>query len=83
MVTGYLAPESSLPAPGADEVRFHAPVRAGDTLTWRVTVLGARPSRSNLPRIVRTLIEAVNQHGSLALSIDAINLIRRRPATGQ
>ena len=84
MVTGYLAPESSLPAPGADEVRFHAPVRAGDTLTWRVTVLGARPSRSNPSRgIVRTLIEAVNQHGSLALSMTAINLIRRRPATGQ
>jgi len=28
MVTGYLAPESSLPAPGADEVRFSR-ARAG------------------------------------------------------
>jgi len=82
MVTEYLSPESSLPAPGAEEVRFHAPVRAGDILTWRATVLGTRPSRTNPSRgIVRTLIEAVNQNGTLALSMTAINLIRRRPAT--
>jgi acyl dehydratase len=80
MVTGYLAAESSLPAPGVDEVRFHTPVRAGDTLTWRATVLDARPSRSNPTRgIVRTLVEAVNQNGSLALSLTAVNLIRRGP----
>ena len=83
MVTGYLAAESSLPAPGVDDVRFHAPVRAGDTLTWRATVLDARPSRSNPSRgIVRTLVEAVNQNGSLALSLTAINLIRRAPIAG-
>jgi len=83
MVTGYLSAESSLPSPGADEVRFHAPVRAGDTLTWQATVLDTRPSRSNPSRgIVRTLIEAINQNGSLALSLTAINLIRREPATG-
>ena len=83
MVTGYLSPESSLPSPGADEVRFHEPVRAGDVLTWHATVLDTRPSCSNPSRgIVRTLIEAVNQNGSLALSMTAINLIRRGPATG-
>jgi acyl dehydratase len=78
MVTGYLSPESSLPSPGAEKVRFHAPVCAGDTLAWRATVLDARPSRSNPSlRIVRTLIEAVNQDGALALSMTAINLMRR------
>ena len=83
MVTGYLSAESSLPSPGADEVCFHAPVRAGDTLTWRATVLDARPSRSDPSRgIVRTLVEAVNQNGSVALSMTAINLMRRGPATG-
>ncbi|WP_445184122.1 MaoC family dehydratase [Pseudonocardia sp. Cha107L01] len=80
MVTGYLSAESSLPSPGADEVRFHAPVRAGDTLTWRATVLDARPSRSNPARgIVRTLVEGVNQNGSVALSMTAVNLMRRGP----
>jgi acyl dehydratase len=80
IVTGYLSPESSLPSPGADQVRFYAPVRAGDTLTWRATVLDTRLPRSNPSRgIVRTLVEAVNQNGSLALSMTAINLIRRGP----
>jgi acyl dehydratase len=84
MVTGYLSAESSLPSPGADEVRFHTPVRAGDTLTWRATVLDARPSRSNPSRgVVRTLVEAVNQNGSLVLSMTAINLMRRGPALGE
>jgi acyl dehydratase len=83
MVTGYLSSESSLPSPGADEVRFHTPVRAGDTLTWRATVLDARPSRSDPSRgVVRTLVEAVNQDGSLVLSMTAINLMRRGPALG-
>jgi acyl dehydratase len=59
-------------------VHFHAPVRAGDTLVWRATVLDARPSRSKPTLgIVRTLIEAVNQDGALALSMTAINLMRR------
>jgi acyl dehydratase len=71
------------PSPGIDEVRFHTPVRAGDTLTWWATVLVARPSRSTPSRgIVRTLVEAVNQDGSLAASMTAINLMRRRPVAG-
>jgi acyl dehydratase len=83
LVTEYLSPVSSLPSPGIDEVRFRTPVRAGDTLTWWATVLLARPSRSTPSRgIVRTLVEAVNQDGSLAASMTAINLMRRRPVAG-
>jgi acyl dehydratase len=83
LVTEYLSPVSSLPSPGIDEVRFHTPVRAGDTLTWWATVLVARASRSTPSRgIVRTLVEAVNQDGSLAASMTAINLMRRRPVAG-
>jgi acyl dehydratase len=83
MAVGYLSPESSLPSPGAEDLRWHAPVRPDDTLTWRATVLGVRPSQSNPSRgIVRTRVEAIKQDGSLALSMTAIHLIRRRPATG-
>jgi acyl dehydratase len=80
---GVSLPWASLPSPGIDEVRFHTPVRAGDTLTWWATVLVARASRSTPSRgIVRTLVEAVNQDGSLAASMTAINLMRRRPVAG-
>jgi acyl dehydratase len=83
LVTEYLSPESSLPSPAIEEVRWRVPVRASDTLTWRATVLEARPSRSNSSRgIVRTRLEATNQDGNLAVSMTAINLIRRRPVTG-
>jgi acyl dehydratase len=83
MAMGYLCPESSLPSPGAEDVRWHAPVHPDDTLTWRATVLGARPSRSNPSRgIVRTRIEGIKQDQSLALSMTAIHLMRRKPASG-
>jgi len=81
MAMGYLSPESSLPSPGAEDLHWHTPVRPNDTLTWRATVLSARPSRSNPARgIVRTRIEALTQDESLALSMTAVHLIRRRPA---
>jgi len=37
---------ASMGSPGVEEVRYLAPVRAGDRLTLRVEVLGTRPSRS-------------------------------------
>jgi acyl dehydratase len=82
MAMGYLSPESSLPSPGAEDLRWHSPVRPNDTLTWRATVLSARPSRSDPTRgIVRTRIEAIKQDESVALSMTAVHLIRRGPAT--
>jgi acyl dehydratase len=81
LVSGFLSEESSLPSPGADEVRWHAPVRAGDMLTWQATVLDRRPSQSRPDRgIVRTRLEAHNQEGVTVVSLTIINMIRRRPA---
>jgi acyl dehydratase len=80
LVTGYLAPESNLPSPGIDDLRWHTPVRPGDTLTWKATVLEARPSKSKPDRgIVRSLLEGFNQHSQIVLSLIAINMIRRAP----
>src|SRR5262245_26890918 len=41
----FLSPASSVASPGVDEVRWFRPVRPGDELTLRVTVLAATPSR--------------------------------------
>src|SRR5215469_5368868 len=38
--------EATAQSPGVDEVRYLAPARAGDSLTLRVEVVGARPSKS-------------------------------------
>jgi acyl dehydratase len=75
----YLSKVASLASPGVDELRWTRPVRPGDTLTIRVTVLEANVSRSKPDRgVVRTLIEVLNQSGDLVMSCKAINLLRRR-----
>ena len=83
LVDNYLSPESSLGGLGVDELRWPAPVRPGDTLQVRATVLSARRSLSKPDRgIVRTLCEAVNQDGATVLRLTAINFMRVRPETG-
>jgi len=80
LVEHYLSAESSLGAAGVDELRWPAPVRPGDTLRVRATVVEARASNSKPDRgVVRTLIEAVNQDDATVLSLTAVNFIRIRP----
>jgi acyl dehydratase len=80
IVENYVAPESSLGSVGLDELRWPYPVRPGDTLRVRVTVLEARRSQSKPDRgIVKTLIEAENQDGQPVMRATSINFIRVRP----
>lgn len=79
LVAHYL-PSGGLASPGIDELRWPRPVRPGDTLRMRVTVLEARRSRSKPDRgLVRTLVEMLNQNGEVVLSMKPMNLIRCRP----
>src|SRR5690242_16002018 len=77
----FLSPASSLASPGLDELRWHLPVRPGDVLSLRVTILEARPSRKNPEQgVVRSHVEVLNQTGAVVMSLNPISLIRRRPA---
>ncbi len=79
-VDHYVSHVASLASPGVDEIRWPNPVRPGDTLKVRVTVLEARPSRSKLDRgVVRAKIEAINQKDELVLSMVGMSIIGRRP----
>jgi acyl dehydratase len=81
-VTGYISMESNLPAPGVDEIRWSAPMRPGEELAVRATVLDARPSQSKPDRgVVRSRLEAINANGIVVLSMCPINIMRRRPET--
>jgi acyl dehydratase len=76
----FLSPASSLASPGLDELRWHEPVRPGDVLSLRVTIVEARPSRKTPGQgVVRSLVEVVNQHGAVVMSLKPISLVRRRP----
>jgi acyl dehydratase len=79
LVESYLARGAALASPGVDELRWIKPVRPGDTLHVRVTVLEATRSRSKPDRgMVRTSVETVNQRDEVVLSMIAMNLFRCR-----
>ena len=71
----FLSKVASLGSPGIDELRWNKPVRPGDELSIRVTVLETKRSRSKPDRgIVHSLIEVMNQDRDVAMSMKAVNL---------
>lgn len=83
LVEDYLAAESSLGSAGLDELRWPHPVRPGDTLRVRATVVESRRSLSKPDRgIVKTMVEATNSGGATVMRATAINFILVRPDSG-
>jgi acyl dehydratase len=80
LVDNFLSQVASIASPGIDELRWRRPVRPGDELHIRVLILEATRSRSRPDRgMVRTLLEVLNQHGEVVMSLKAMNLMRCRP----
>ena len=80
LVAKYLDSATSLGSPGIDELRWPAPVRPGDTLSVRVSIIEARRSRSKTDRgLVRSHVEVRNQVGDTVMTVTAMNLIRCKP----
>lgn len=81
VATEFLSPASGLASPGIDELRWLKPVRPGDALSLRATVLDARLSRSKPAQgVVRSLIEVLNQNGEVVMTLKPVSIIRRRPS---
>lgn len=71
----------SLASPGVDHIRWPYPVRPGDSLTGRWTVLECRPSRRKPDRgVIHSRGEMLNQNGEVVMSLEAMNIIGRGPA---
>jgi acyl dehydratase len=80
LVDGIMLDSSSLGSPGIDKLRWLKPVRPGDTLRARFTVLEARPSNSRPDwGIVRSRGELVNQNDEVVMDVEAVNFFGRRP----
>jgi len=78
---GLLKDTASLGSPGVDELRWLKPVRPGDVLSARMTVLESIPSRSKPDRgLIRSLMELRNQHDEVVLTVRGLSLLGRRPA---
>jgi acyl dehydratase len=67
-------------SPGVENIRFRKPVRPGDRLSARYTVLVAEPSASR-PRLGKVLgrTELVDEAGDVVYQMDGWGLIGRRP----
>ncbi|MCQ8280035.1 MaoC family dehydratase [Acetobacteraceae bacterium KSS8] len=80
VVQNYLSTVAARPSPGVDELRWHRPVRPGDTLRVRATVTAARASASKPDLgIVHGLVEVRNGADEPVMSMRAVNLFTRRP----
>ena len=80
MCENYVNRTRSMGSPGVDNIRWLAPVKAGDTLRYRRTVREARASRSRPDAgLLRTQWEAVNQDGVRVLSMEGWSRSGRRP----
>jgi acyl dehydratase len=81
-VDHYLSGVASLGSPGVDELRWKKPVRPGDTLSLRVTVLETKRSRSKPNRgALISFIEVINQKNYVVMSLNAVNMLLCRQAT--
>lgn len=77
---GFMLNSASMGAGGVEEVRWLRPVRAGDRLTLRVTVLETRISKSRPDMgIVRIRYEMMNAHGECVMTMVTPAMFGRRP----
>ncbi|HEX6779678.1 MAG TPA: MaoC family dehydratase [Ktedonobacterales bacterium] len=82
LVDNFLRETLSLGSPGLDEVRWLQPLRPGDTLRARFTILECRASKSRAEMgILRSRSEVFNQRDELVMTVIGVHLVGRRPAT--
>jgi acyl dehydratase len=60
-------------------LKFVEPVRAGDRLRERITILEARPSSKPGRGITKIRMELVKKRGDVALSVESVGMIAARP----
>jgi acyl dehydratase len=80
---GVLRDSTSMGSPGVDEIRYLAPVRAGDSLTLCLEVVGSRPSRSRPEMgLVNFRSRMINGDGKAVMEMSATLMFGRRTAAG-
>ena len=79
LVDHYISHVASLGSPGVDEICWLRPVRSGDTLLLRVTVLESTRSQSKPDQgTIRSLVEVLNQDGEIVMTMKGVGMMRCR-----
>jgi acyl dehydratase len=69
-VDNFISVKSSMGSPGVDELRFVKPVRAGDRLRLRLSIISTKKSQSKPDRgLLQFFEEIVNQNDEVVLSL--------------
>jgi acyl dehydratase len=79
---GFLGQSSFLGAPGIEEVRWLRPLRPGESVRARATVLETRPSRRR-PQLgfVKFLFELIDSSGASLMTLTVNPMFARRATT--
>ena len=81
LVDHFLSPLSGMGSPGIDELRWFKPVRPGDRLRVRLTLLETRRSQTRPDRgLIQVQQEALNQDGEVVMLVRSWGMYRCRPA---
>jgi acyl dehydratase len=81
LVDHYISPLSSMGSPGIDEMRWIKPVRPGNRLRLRVTILETRRSQTKPDRgMIQLLQEMQNQDNETVMTIRGWGMYRCRDA---
>lgn len=79
-VDAYLSATATLTSPGVDNLRWLAPVRAGDVLSGVEEVVMARRSRSQPDRgVLSTQVRLWNQVEELVMTVETVLFVMTRP----
>ena len=81
MCDEYLLRAASLGSPGLDSLKWLLPVRPGDILSVRLTILETRPLESK-PGVglLKSRHEVLNQDRQVVMRMEGYGMFRRRPA---
>lgn len=80
MCDAYLLKSASLGSPGIEQLKWLRPVRPGDTLRVRLTILETRPMQSKPDvGLLKSRHEVVNQDGEVVMQMEGYGMMRRRP----
>lgn len=81
LVDHFLVDVAAIASPGVDELRWKKPVKPGDVLRLRWTVLETKISRSKPDRgVLRALSEILNQDDEVVMTHIGMSMMYTRPA---
>jgi len=81
IVDHSLKTSASMGSPGVEQLRWVRPVRPGDILHLKGTIVDLQPSRSKSDRgVITTEYELRNQNGEVVLTMRGKSMYGRRPA---